>query len=334
MDDEHGIIARGHPRNPAIVFLHAAATTKLTFRPQCEELCDEYYCLALDAEGHGDLAMSADGGTWAMRPTVQRAVRIIRDRCRGQAAVIVGVSLGGYTALEITRQHPECVHALFLSGCYHDFTGNGAFAEGIVDGYEDKIARNRFWSTDPANQQRRDELWNECMLPGLTKQNASVTMADWGEHCATYLSGIERLSGPCELHMPHTEVAGPLHSRAKAEKLAARCGVSSGARAAVATIGDPIQNVGHHWNLEEPLLFASLVRQLARRVIAALDSKEEGLALERLFSEGMQDPTQTSTLHPSPSTFHPPPSTLHSPPFSLTIHPHPYPHAHPTLTQR
>ena len=108
-DAELGLLERGDPQLPAILFLHAAATTRHFFARQLDALSGEFHCLSLDQEGHGDLAPDGRDGTWSMTPSVRCAARVIRERTMKREALVVGVSLGGYTAMELVRQHGKLV---------------------------------------------------------------------------------------------------------------------------------------------------------------------------------------------------------------------------------
>ena len=113
-----GALARARPWDAvgpsdalAIVFLHGAILSRTMWRPQVERLADRYRCLTVDLPGHGVLAD---------RPyTVAAAVEVVRSAIAegaGGRAVIVGLSLGGYSAIATAAAYPELVRGLVIAG--------------------------------------------------------------------------------------------------------------------------------------------------------------------------------------------------------------------------
>jgi pimeloyl-ACP methyl ester carboxylesterase len=104
-------------RRPTIVFLHGTRLTSAQWRPQVAALSDEFDCLALDLPGHGtrmtdpfSLAGAADSVADA----------IAAD---GGRAVVVGLSLGGYVAMDLAARWPERVSGLVLAGATAEPSG-------------------------------------------------------------------------------------------------------------------------------------------------------------------------------------------------------------------
>ncbi len=96
---------------PAIVFVHGTRLTGTVWRAQMDDLRDRYRVVALDLPGHGRLAD---------RPfTVADAadeVALVIETAAGGHAVVVGLSLGGYVAMDLAARRPELVRGLVLSG--------------------------------------------------------------------------------------------------------------------------------------------------------------------------------------------------------------------------
>jgi pimeloyl-ACP methyl ester carboxylesterase len=103
---------------PAIVFIHGTRLTRAAWSPQMADLAGEFRTIALDLPGHGacaDEAFTLEGATDAV-------VRVIDDAAGGRA-IVVGLSLGGYVAMEVAARSPERVRALVLAGASMEPTG-------------------------------------------------------------------------------------------------------------------------------------------------------------------------------------------------------------------
>ncbi len=101
----------GPADGPPIVFVHSTRLTRSMWRPQMDDLRDTFRVVALDLPGHGRLAdrpFTVAGAADAVADAIETA-------CGGQA-VVVGLSLGGYVAMDLAARRPELVRGLVLSG--------------------------------------------------------------------------------------------------------------------------------------------------------------------------------------------------------------------------
>jgi pimeloyl-ACP methyl ester carboxylesterase len=96
---------------PAIVFVHGTRLSRTMWRPQMHELRDTYRVIAVDLPGHGALA-DQPFTIAAAAAAVERAI----EQAGGGRAVVVGLSLGGYVAMDLAARRPDLVRALVLSG--------------------------------------------------------------------------------------------------------------------------------------------------------------------------------------------------------------------------
>ncbi len=96
---------------PAIVFIHGTRLSRGMWHPQLVALSGGFRVVALDLPGHGALRQRAFD--WD-----EAAAEIIRvvDEAAGGRAVLCGLSLGGYLAMEVAAAHPEQVAGLVISG--------------------------------------------------------------------------------------------------------------------------------------------------------------------------------------------------------------------------
>ena len=96
---------------PAIVFVHGTRLCRTMWRAQLDDLADRFHVVAVDLPGHGLRA--------AEPFTVEAAADAVADAIESAAggrAVVVGLSLGGYVAMDLAARRPELVRGLVLSG--------------------------------------------------------------------------------------------------------------------------------------------------------------------------------------------------------------------------
>jgi pimeloyl-ACP methyl ester carboxylesterase len=139
---------------PAIVFVHGTRLTRAQWDPQMRLLSTRYRCIALDLPGHGALAdvpFTRD----AAAGTVADAIEAASPSGR---AVVVGLSLGGFVAIDTAERYPDVVAGLVLTGCSAEPVGPTAFLmrllarllAGAPDGSLDAVNRSFFRFRYPA----------------------------------------------------------------------------------------------------------------------------------------------------------------------------------------
>jgi pimeloyl-ACP methyl ester carboxylesterase len=106
----------------AIAFIHGTRLTRAQWQPQMRLLSARYRCIAVDLPGHG--ALADEPFTRAAAADVV-AEAIAAEAADGKA-VVVGLSLGGYVAIDTADRHPERVAALVLVGCSAEPVGLAA----------------------------------------------------------------------------------------------------------------------------------------------------------------------------------------------------------------
>lgn len=102
----------------AIVLAHGSVVTRTMWLPQLRGLSDAFRVIAPDLPGHGALA----GVPFSFDASARELAALIEREARGRA-VVVGLSLGGYAAIELAARRPDLVSGLVLSGCSRNFRG-------------------------------------------------------------------------------------------------------------------------------------------------------------------------------------------------------------------
>ncbi|HEY5728809.1 MAG TPA: alpha/beta hydrolase [Anaerolineales bacterium] len=105
--------------NPkTIVMIHGAGVTCAWLNPQTMELSKEYRVIALDLPGHGTLA----GERFSMEASLERLKSLFEAEIPDHA-ILMGVSLGGYLAINFAHLYPERVSGLILCGSSINMSG-------------------------------------------------------------------------------------------------------------------------------------------------------------------------------------------------------------------
>jgi pimeloyl-ACP methyl ester carboxylesterase len=108
----------GGDARPTIVFLHGTRLNAGQWATQISALGDEFRCVAIDLPGHG----TRQDERFTLDAAAARVVQAIDDEAGGRA-ILVGLSLGGYVAIEVAAGHPDKVAGLVLAGTTAEPTG-------------------------------------------------------------------------------------------------------------------------------------------------------------------------------------------------------------------
>ncbi|HUF98105.1 MAG TPA: alpha/beta hydrolase [Ilumatobacter sp.] len=154
---------------PQLFFLHGGAQNAHTYDTVALALQRPLVCVDLPAHGHSDGGAAVDGLT---PQGIARDVAVVCEALAPQAAVVVGMSLGGLSAIMLAEQSPHLVRRLVLvdvtpgvngdkAKAIHDFVrGPATFPD-----FEALLARTvEFNPTRSESSLRRGILHNALQL--------------------------------------------------------------------------------------------------------------------------------------------------------------------------
>jgi non-heme chloroperoxidase len=129
---------RAGSRSRPLVFLHGGGQTRHSWDRTAERLAAVgWETFQLDSRGHGESGWDP-AGDYGNSAFYDDLVAFLETRDR--PVVLIGASLGGFTSLEVTAEHPELVAGLVLVDVVVKFEPSGvdrirAFMTGNQDGF-------------------------------------------------------------------------------------------------------------------------------------------------------------------------------------------------------
>lgn len=103
----------GSATGPTIVFLHGLGVSSWMWQEQVAALSDQFRCITIDLPGLGD---SQESEWKSMADSAAQVAQVIKQQSTEGKAHVVGLSLGGYVALHLFADFPECVESVIVSG--------------------------------------------------------------------------------------------------------------------------------------------------------------------------------------------------------------------------
>ncbi|KAF9774460.1 hypothetical protein IL306_007538 [Fusarium sp. DS 682] len=95
-----------------IVLLHGLFSCNLEWEHVIPHLND-YHLIVPDLPKH---SQSREIGPWSIELAADSVAHLIRKHAHGGQAHVVGLSLGGFTTMELIRRHPDLVKSAFVTG--------------------------------------------------------------------------------------------------------------------------------------------------------------------------------------------------------------------------
>lgn len=98
-----------------IVFVHEFAGDHRSWEPQMREFGKRHRCIAYAARGYTPSDVPADKNAYTYMHVMRDCVAVL-DHLKIDKAHLIGLSMGGYTALQVALNHPNRVRSMVLAG--------------------------------------------------------------------------------------------------------------------------------------------------------------------------------------------------------------------------
>lgn len=245
-----------------VLFLHGLTWDHTMWDAQVESLASDYRCIALDFIGHGRTPdIDHDYSFWDLASYVARFL----DELGVPSAHVVGLSMGGMTAMRLALRHPARVRSLALldtdAGAEDAARAAGyhQLAEGVVaQGWEpfaDQVAAILFGQPFLESPQNRE------MVRAKFAANPRESIARRALRCVTQRDDIRGQLG--QITVPTTVIVGELDIATPPEKSEAIAAAIPGARLV------RISGAGHMSPLEAPEAVTAALREHLAAATAA-----------------------------------------------------------------
>ena len=232
-----------------VLFIHGSESCHLEFSRVAPFLQDTYEILLIDLPGHS--------GSRSIPFTFDNAINgitnLIKSQTKDQQAHVVGLSLGGYIGLELTRRYPELVRSLWCTGCAPPsgfqrwMFSRSILLSGLITIAGTLANERMFWASlgkdvEPIPGLRVEIQKNQNMrtLKPVFDELASITVDDLTQITKIRIAIV---AGGKADSVDDTREAGKVLRKANPE-----------CRAFV------IRDAIHWWSLQKPELFAQGVR--------------------------------------------------------------------------
>jgi pimeloyl-ACP methyl ester carboxylesterase len=238
------VTEKGDAHAPAIVFLHGMGVSSWMWQPQMEALSDAYRCIAIDLPGNGE----SHQHEWrSLADTAVQIGAVIRDRA-GEKAHIVGLSLGGYVALQVLADCPDLVESVIVSGVATQPLSN----QGRMRFLAGVMSRATGWDITIALYARMMQIPAD-VIPLFRRDSKRLSATT-----------IQRIYGELlSYHLPAGLKARPhrlLGVAGDQEVGTIKAGLKDLASATQNAAAVVAPNAHHGWNGEHPQLFADMIR--------------------------------------------------------------------------
>jgi len=175
-------------KGEVLLFLHGLGSTKADWDAQIPFFSKKYRVVAVDLRGHGKTSIpSKDYGVEFMTEDVKQLLDVLKI----EKATVVGFSMGGAVAFQLTSDYPEIIHNLVIVNSGPDFNNMGKIGEDLLSSRTEflktkgliplakEIAYNMF--PEDTQIEMRSEFEDRCKKNDYDAYyNSFVTLMDWG----------------------------------------------------------------------------------------------------------------------------------------------------------
>ena len=261
-------VAEGPADAPVVLLLGSLGSTLEMWDPQVAPLAERFRVVRCDARGHGRSPVPP--GPYRLDDLVDDAVALL-DRLGVARAHVVGLSLGGMTAMRLAARQPERVDRLALLCTSAQFAdpgswtaraatvragGTGAVADAVVQRWFTPAAR----AADPELVER----WRSVVASSPAEGYAS---------CFEAIAGLALVPDLARIAAPTLVLAGADDPATPPDHLRAIADAVPGARLVV------LPQAAHLANLEQPVAVTALLQ--AHLDPAATTPYERGMQVRR-----------------------------------------------------
>jgi pimeloyl-ACP methyl ester carboxylesterase len=122
-DDGVGLHVEVTGSGPDILFIHEFSGSHISWEPQVRHFARRYRCITFAARGFRPSDVPQEVERYSQDRVVADALAVL-DAVESRAAHVVGLSMGGFTALNLAIEHPGRVRSVAAGAC-----GYGAGAD-------------------------------------------------------------------------------------------------------------------------------------------------------------------------------------------------------------
>ena len=252
---------------PPVLFLHEYAGDHRSWAGQVAELKDDFRCLTLSARGYPPSDVPTDLAAYSWQRAVFDVIEVL-DALGIGSAHVVGLSMGGYTALQLGRLHPHRVRSIMAvsAGSGSDPAGRPAYLDEAVVVAEKLRTRGTAavgeqMAIGPSRiqlKQHNNPAWHTFVeqFTDHSAEGLALTMLGvQGRRPSLWelMDDFGRLTVPL-LVVNGDEDEACLSTGILLKRTAPRCGMLV------------LPNSGHVPNLEDPQQFNDITRRFLRRV--------------------------------------------------------------------
>jgi pimeloyl-ACP methyl ester carboxylesterase len=186
-DDGVRLHAEATGAGAPLLFIHEFAGDHRSWEPQVRFFSGGYRCITYAARGYPPSDVPGDGAAYSQERAVADAIAVLDGLGAGRAHV-VGLSMGGFTALHLALRHPGRVAAAVVAGAGYGAQPERAEAfraecEAIAAAFETEGAERvaARYAVGPARvqfQNKNPRGWAEfaAALAGHSSLGAALTM--------------------------------------------------------------------------------------------------------------------------------------------------------------